>query len=57
MIILCINLLPNDRMHAIPADFGTIFELKPVIDKVIEVHVAPIITVVTNDSIIVFRLL
>ena len=57
MINLCINLIPNDRVQAIPADFGKIIKPTPVIDKVLEVDVAPM---VTNESIvsdIVFRVL
>ena len=42
MIILCNILLPNDRADGIPADFGKIFKPIPVIDRVIEVDVAPI---------------
>ena len=46
-------MLPNDRAHAIPADIGEIIEPKPVIDKVVEVDVAPMITIVSTDSRIV----
>ena len=55
MINLCNTLLRNDRVHAIPADFGKIIKSIPVIHRVIEVDVAPIITVVSIGSKIVFR--
>ena len=55
MIILCIALLPNIRAHAIPADVGRKIKSIPVIDKVIEVNVAPKKTIVSTDSKIVFR--
>ena len=57
MIFLWNTLLINDKKHAIPADFGKIFRSLPVIDKIIEVDVAPIITSVSTDSNIVFRAL
>ena len=44
-------------MHAIPADIGKIIKAIAVIDRVIEVDVAPIITIVSTDSNIVFRVL
>ena len=44
-------------MHAIPADIGKIIKPIAVIDRVIEVDVAPIITIVSTDSNIVFRVL
>ena len=56
MINLCNTFLPNDRVHAIPADFGKIIKPMPVIDRVIEVDVAQII-IVSTDSKIVFRVL
>ena len=56
MIILCNTLLPNDRAHAISADTGKIIKPIPRIDKVIEVELAPIITIVSTDSDIVFRI-
>ena len=55
MIILCNVLLANDRVQAIPADIGKIFKLTPEFDKVIEVDVAPMITILSIDSNIVFR--
>ena len=44
-------------MHAIPSDIGKIIKPIAVIDRVIEVDVAPIITIVSTDSNIVFRVL
>ena len=55
MIILCITLLPNNRVHAIPADIDETIEPIPVIDRILEVHVALLITIVSTDSKIVFR--
>ena len=43
---LCKTLVANDRVHAIPADIGKIFKPIPVTDRVIEVDVAPMITIV-----------
>ena len=57
MINLCDTLLPNDRVQAIPADIGRIIKPIPVIDRVIEVDVAPMITIESTDSNIVFRFL
>ena len=57
MIILCSFLLPNDRPHSILADIGKIFKPIPVIDGVIEVDVALIVTIVSIDSNIVFEAL
>ena len=57
MINLCIILLPNDRVQTIPADIGKIIRPIPVIDKVIEVDVAPMIMIESTDSNIVFRVL
>ena len=48
------TLLPNDRVHAIPADIGKIIKPTSVIDKVIKVDVAPKISIVSNDSNFVF---
>ena len=47
------TLLPNDKMHAIPADIGKVFKPTPVIGRVIEVDVA----IESTDSKIVFRVL
>ena len=55
MTNLCHTLSPNDRVQAIPADIGKIIEPTPVIDKVIEVDVAPMMTIESIDSNIVFR--
>ena len=57
MINLCNTLLPNDRVQAIPADIGKIIRPIPVIDRVIEVDVAPMITIESTDSNIVFKFL
>ena len=57
MINLCNVLLPNDKVQAIPADFGKIIKPTPVIDRVIEVEVAPMIMILSTDSNIVFRVL
>ena len=57
MINFCNTLLPNDRLQAIPADIGKIIKPIPVIDRVIEVDVAPMITILSTDSNIVFRVL
>ena len=53
MIILYNTLLPNDKVQATPADIGKITKPTPVNDKVIEVDVAPMITIESTDSIIV----
>ena len=57
MINLCNTLLPCDKPQAIPADMGKIIKPTPVIDKVIEVDVAAMITMLSTDSNIVFRVL
>ena len=57
MIKLCNTFSPNDEPHAILANFGKIFKPILVIDKVIEVGVAPKITIVSTDSKIVSRVL
>ena len=54
MINLCNTLLPKDKIQAIPADIGKITNPKPITDKVIEVEVAPMITIESTDSNIVF---
>ena len=54
MFILCNILLPNDKADAVAADIDKIIKPIPVIDKLIEVDVAPIITIVSSDSNIVF---
>ena len=55
MIILWDTLLPNDGVHGIPADIGKTIKPVPVINKVVEVDGAPVITIVSTDSKIVFR--
>ena len=57
MIFFCNALLPNDRMHAIPADISKTIKPIPVIDKGIEVDVSPMGTIVSTDSKFVFRVL
>ena len=54
MIVLCNTSLPKDRVQAIPADMGKTIKPIPVIDKVIEVDVAPMITIDSIDSNIEF---
>ena len=51
------TLLPNDRVQAIPADIAKIFKPTPVIDRVVEVDVAPRTTIESTESYIVFRVL
>ena len=57
MVNLCKTLLLNDNAHAIPAEVYKIIKPTPVIDKIKEVDVAPIITNVSSDSNFVFRVL
>ena len=57
MIILCNTLLHNDKVQASPADIGKTIKLIPVIDRVIEVDVAPMIIILSTDSNTVFRVL
>ena len=57
MINLCNILLPNDKLQAIQADIGKIIKPTPVTDKVIEVEVAAMITILSTDSNTVFRVL
>ena len=54
MIIICNILLVKDKVHAIPADIGKTIKPKSVIDRVIEVEVAPMITIASTDFNIVF---
>ena len=56
MIILCNTLLHNDRTQTFP-DIGKIIKPKPILDRVIEVDDAPMITIESTDSNIVFRVL
>ena len=55
MVNLCNTLLPNDRVQASPADIVKTIKPVPVTDRVIEVNVAPMITILPTDSNIVFR--
>ena len=57
MIILGNTLLLKDRVQAIRADIGKTIKPTPVIDKILEVDVAPMITIESTDSDIVFRVL
>ena len=57
MINLCNTWLLNDGSHAIPADIGRIIKPAPVTVNVMEVDVAPMITILSTDSNIVFRVL
>ena len=57
MINLCNILLPNDRPQAKPADIGKTIEPIPVTDRVIDVDVAPMITILSTDYNTVFRVL
>ena len=52
---LCIILLPNDIPQAIPADIGKKIKPIPVTNKLIEVDVAPMITILSTDSNTVFK--
>ena len=55
MINLCNILLPSDKPQAMLVDIGTTIKPIPVIDKVIEVDVAAMITMLSTDSNTVFR--
>ena len=57
MFTLCNTLIPNGRVQAIPADIGKIIRPIPVIDRIIEVDVAPMIIILSTDSNTVFRVL
>ena len=57
MINLCNTVLPSDKVHAIAADIGKTIKPTPVIVRVIEVDVAPIIMMESTDSNIVSRVL
>ena len=54
---LCKTLLPSHKVPARPADFGKTIKPIPVIDRVVEVDVAPLIIILTTDSNTVFRVL
>ena len=55
MITLCNTLLPNDRLQASSADIVEIFKPLPVLDKIRQIGVALIITIVSTGSKIVLR--
>ena len=57
MNILCNTLLPSDKPQAIPADIGNTIIPIPVSDRVIEVDVAAMITILSTDSNNVFKVL
>ena len=57
MIILCNTLLRKDKVQTIPADIGKTIKPIPVADKIIEVDVVAMITILSTDSKIVFRVL
>ena len=57
MINLCNYLLPKDIPQAIPADIGKTIKPMPVTDRVIEVDVAPMITMLSTDSNTVVKVL
>ena len=58
MINLCNTLLDNDKVQETPADIGKIIITPtPVIDRAIEVEVAPMIIIESIDSNFVFRVL
>ena len=54
MIISCNTLLLDDGAQAIPTDIVKIIKPIPVVDKVIEVDVAPIKPIVSTDLNMVF---
>ena len=57
MINLCDTLLPNDRVHAIPADIGKTIKPIPEIATVREFGVAPTIITLSTEYNKVFRIL
>ena len=57
MINLGNTLLDNDRVQAILANIGKIIKPTPVIDRDIEVDVAPMITIESTEAKIMFRVL
>ena len=57
MVNLGNTLLPKDRQQANPADIGKTINHTPVIVRVIEVDVVAMITILSTDSNIVFRVL
>ena len=57
MINLCNILFANGRVQAISAYIGETIKPIPVIDRVIEVDIAPMITILSTDSNTAFRVL
>ena len=57
MLTSCNTLLLNDGVLSIPADIGEIIKPIPVIDRVIEVDVAAIVTILSSDPNIVVTVL
>ena len=57
MTNFCNTLLPNDRVHAIPADIGKAIKPIPEIATVRDVDVAPTIIILSTNSNTVFRVL
>ena len=55
MINLCNTLLVIYKVHAVPAGIGKTIKPKPVFDKVKEIDVAPMITILYTDSSFVSR--
>ena len=53
MINLCNTMLPKDRVQAIPANMGKTTKPIPVIDKVIEFDVAPMIIILLMIIIVI----
>ena len=49
MIILCIFLLPKDKVPSIPTESGKTTKPTPIINRVIEVDVSPMITIESID--------
>ena len=47
--------MPIDRVHALPADIGKMFKPIPIVHRVIEVDVAPMIKTLSTDSNTVLR--
>ena len=57
MISLCSILLPKDIPQATPATTGKTIKPTPVTDRLIEVEVAPMITILSTDSNTIFEVL
>ena len=57
IINLCNTLLPSYKPQALPADIGNTIKPISVTDNVIEVEVAPKITILSTDSNTVFKVL